>query len=61
MPDHIPPSFFVDVVTRSVDNPDEPPRRDRINYASERARIWLAKHSMWALNTGHSVLTAPAE
>lgn len=54
-----PAPLFVIVVTRSIVDPDEPPRRDKINFHSDRARQWLAKHSWWSLHNGYSITTAP--
>lgn len=53
------PVLFIDVTTRSATDPDEPPRRDRINYGSDRARKWLITHTYWALYNGYTVHTAP--
>lgn len=50
----------VDVVTRSIDNPEEVNRR-QIDYSKHDARVWLSKHCMWAMCNRHSVTTSPAE
>ena len=54
-------ALFVTVVTRSIIDPDEPPRRDQINYHSDRARKWLIKHTYWALHNGYTINASATE
>lgn len=32
-----------------------------IDYSNKLERVWLSKHTMWALNNGHSVTVCPKE
>ena len=52
--------LLITVVTRNLDDPDEPPQRQLINYNNPDARQWLGSHSLWALTNNHSVTTMPA-
>ena len=54
---HIPK--MIDVVTRSVGNPDDVSRR-QFDLYDQRGRAWMAKHSWWAAHHGYSVTTSPA-
>lgn len=49
----------VEVVTRDLSDPDAPPRRNVVDHNVHSDRLWLGKHSYWAIRNGHSVTTAP--
>ncbi len=53
-------TFILDVVTRSLANPEEVSRRQVDQYSHE-GRAWLAKHCWWAMHEGYSVTTSPAD
>ena len=50
--------MMIEVVTRSIANPDDVSRRqfDLYDYAG---RTWMAKHAWWAAHAGYSVTTSP--
>lgn len=52
--------LLIDVITREVGT-DNPPTKKTIDYNIKTDRQWLAMHSLWALNHGRSITTAPAE
>jgi hypothetical protein len=52
--------FFVDVVTRKLDDPSQETVKV-INYSSAASRKWLEKHCFWAFNNGYAVMTAKSE
>lgn len=51
----------VEIVTRSVANPDEVPLRMIIETTDAWHRNWLNKHLDWAVRTGRSVAIYPTD
>jgi hypothetical protein len=50
--------MIIEVVTRSIANPDDVSRRQFDMY-DHAGRTWMAKHSWWAAHAGYSVTTSP--
>lgn len=53
--------IYIEVVTRDLDDLDKPATRKIINHALHTDRVWLGKHSFWAMRNNHSVTTAPVQ
>lgn len=53
--------LLIEVVIRSMLNPDEVAQRKTINGRSSSDRKWLSNAAYWAWNNSHSVTTAPVE
>lgn len=51
--------FPCEVITRNIDDPDEPARRRLIDHAEDSDRRWLGKHAYWAMRNRFSVNTVP--
>lgn len=49
----------VRIITRDLVNPDAPPQQMVIDYDDRFQRKWLAKHTLWALRTKHSITSYP--
>jgi hypothetical protein len=49
----------VEVVTRSIANPDKVPKRRRIDLRSNKDRKWLSGHNYWCALNAHTVTVSP--
>jgi hypothetical protein len=51
----------VNVITRNLDNLDEPGNHVVIDYDNHDHRKWLGRHSFWAMYNNRSVFSEPTD
>lgn len=50
--------LVIEVVTRNLSDPDEPPDIRRMDWHRYESRTWFEKHFYWAMTHNYSVTTS---